>query len=185
MRNALSWLLSILLHIAVALFLLHSVQLEPLFLEKILEVDLTQVEEPEPITPMPEPEPVPMEQPVAEAAEELPAAAPLPMDKTVVLDDAPPLPPEPEPLAEAEPEPEAGPEPEATSDPTDMSTEGWSRENIFGANTVYWTSSRLSPCQDTVLSLTIARSVRRSTHDATASARSGSSVRRGAFDNRA
>ncbi|BDQ34138.1 alpha/beta hydrolase family protein [Pseudodesulfovibrio portus] len=107
MRNALSWLLSILLHVAMALFLLHSVQLEPLFLEKILEVDLTQVEEPEPIIPMPVPEPVPMEQPVAEAAEELPAAAPLPMDKTVVLDDSPPLPPEPEPLAEPEPEPEA------------------------------------------------------------------------------
>ena len=111
MRNALSWLLSILLHIAVAVFLLHSVQLEPLFLEKIMEVDLTQVEEPEPIVPMPEPEPisdpVPMEQSAVENTEELPAAAPLPMDKTVVLDDAPPLPPEPEPLVEAEPEPEA------------------------------------------------------------------------------
>jgi len=107
MRNALSWLLSIFLHIAMAVLLLHSVQLAPLFPEKILEVDLTRVEAPEPVMPVPEPacEPIPMEQPAVESAEELPAAPPLPMDKTVVLDEAPP--PEPEPVAEAEPEPEA------------------------------------------------------------------------------
>ena len=113
MRNALSWLLSILLHIALAIFLMHSVQLEPLFLEKVMEVDLTQVEEPDPIVPMPEPEPlpapVPMEQPATEELEDLPAAPPIPMDKTVVLDDAPPPPPEPAP----DPEPEPEPEPEA------------------------------------------------------------------------
>ncbi|MBG0790385.1 MAG: hypothetical protein H0S80_07810 [Desulfovibrionaceae bacterium] len=110
MRQALSWILSILFHVAVALLLMHSVHLEPLFPEKLLEVDLTQVEEPEEvIQPMPEPvsEPLPMEQPVVESAEDLPAAAPLPMDKTVVLDDAPPPPPEPEPEPAAEPEPEA------------------------------------------------------------------------------
>lgn len=111
MRHALSWLLSILFHIAVAVFLLHSVQLAPLFPEKIMEVDLAQVEAPEPITPvaMPEPPPEPavIGQPESEEPEELPMAAPLPTDKTVVLDNTPPPPPEPEPEPEIEPEPEA------------------------------------------------------------------------------
>ena len=111
MRHALSWLLSILFHITVAVFLMHSVQLEPLFAEKIMEVDLAQMERPEPVTPVtmpePPPEPAAMEQPAPEEPEDLPAAAPLPTDKTVVLDDAPPPPPEPEPEPEIEPEPEA------------------------------------------------------------------------------
>lgn len=110
MRTALSWLLSILLHVALATFLMHSVRLEPLSLEKIMEVDLTQVEKPEPIVPMPEPKPLPapapMKQPVAQESEALPAAPPLPMDKTVVLDDTPPPPPEPEREPVPEPEPD-------------------------------------------------------------------------------
>lgn len=110
MKNALSWLLSILFHAAVVLLLLHSVQLEPLFIEEIMELDLTQVEEPEIIQPMPVPEPLPEPEPMEQAAEEAPeeliAGAPLPLDKTVVLDTPAPAPPEPAPEPEAAPEPE-------------------------------------------------------------------------------
>ncbi|MCJ2165197.1 MULTISPECIES: hypothetical protein [unclassified Pseudodesulfovibrio] len=111
MRKALSWFLSILFHAVLVYGLMQSIDLEPFSLEKLMEVDLAEVQEPEIITPMPAPLPVPPPEPVADQAEteELPAAAPLPMDKTVVLDDSPPPPapaPEPEPVPEPEPEPD-------------------------------------------------------------------------------
>jgi len=110
MRHALSWFLSILFHAILVVGLLQSVDLEPLLPEDIMEVDLTEVEEPQPIIPMPEPQKIPAPEPMAEQTdpEEAPAAAPLPMDKTVVLANELPPPPEPE-LA---PEPEPAPEPD-------------------------------------------------------------------------
>ena len=107
MRHALSWFLSLLFHAILVAGLMHSVHLEPTLLEEILEVDLTEVEEPEPIVAMPEPQIIPApEQILEQAPPEAPSAAvPLPTDKTVVLADEPPPPPEPEP-APPEPEPE-------------------------------------------------------------------------------
>jgi hypothetical protein len=114
MQRALSWTLSILIHVAVAAGLLYSVSLPPPSLEEILEVNLTEVREPQPVIPMPAPPPPPAPKAEAERADELPAAAPLPMDKTVVLDDAPPMP-------EAPPEPEAAPEPVPEADVVEIS----------------------------------------------------------------
>jgi hypothetical protein len=109
MQRALSWALSILFHAVVAAALIHSVGLPDLLPEELMEVNLTEVQEPEPIIPMPMPAPAPEPPPEAklECPDEPPAAAPLPMDKTVVLDDTPP-PPEtaPPPEAEAVPPPE-------------------------------------------------------------------------------
>ncbi|WP_272698659.1 hypothetical protein [Desulfovibrio sp. Fe33] len=107
MQRTLSWALSILFHAVVAVGLLHSVDLPPLPQIELMEVELTDVREPEPIIPMPAPAPAP-EPPAAQPPpDELPAAAPLPMDKTVVLDDAPPeQAPAPEPETAPEPEPE-------------------------------------------------------------------------------
>lgn len=103
MRQTLSWFLSILFHVFVALVLFHAVDMAPLSPEDIMEVDLTQVEAPESevIAQLPKPQPVP--EPVSESLEpEVPiASAPLPMDKTIVLDDTPPSP---EPAPEAVPE---------------------------------------------------------------------------------
>ncbi|BDQ37838.1 hypothetical protein SYK_21980 [Pseudodesulfovibrio nedwellii] len=108
MRHALSWFLSILFHAILVVALLQSVDLEPLLPEDIMQVDLTEVEEPQPITPMPEPQKIPAPDPMAEIAapEEPPMAAPLPMNKTVVLANELPPPPEPELAPEPEPEPD-------------------------------------------------------------------------------
>jgi len=102
----LSWLLSFLLHVTIAVVLLQTIRLEPFDLRDVLEVDLTEVEVPEVISPMPmpsPPEPLAMTTP----SPETPAVpAPLPQDKTIVLDDSPPSSPEPQALAEPEPLPE-------------------------------------------------------------------------------
>ncbi|WP_319582873.1 hypothetical protein [uncultured Pseudodesulfovibrio sp.] len=136
MQRVLSWTLSILFHAVVAVALIHSVDLPDLLPEELMEVNLTEVQEPEPIIPMPAPMPEPPAQAKQQCPEEPPAAAPLPMDKTVVLDDAPqppeaaPAPPtETAPLPESdvveispsktlppEPEPEATPEEELAED---------------------------------------------------------------------
>ncbi|WP_319541528.1 hypothetical protein [uncultured Pseudodesulfovibrio sp.] len=110
MRHALSWLLSLLFHAILVVGLLQSVDLQPLLPEDIMEVDLTEVEEPQPIITMPEPQKIPAPEPMTELADlkEPPAAAPLPMDKTVVLANELPPPPEPEPA----PEPALEPEPD-------------------------------------------------------------------------
>lgn len=101
MRQILSWAFSILFHVFVALALFQTVQLEPFDLREIMEVDLTQVEPPEPIMEMPTPPAVDPEQALAEP--EAPAAtAPLPQDKTIVMADEPPVL---APPVEAEPEP--------------------------------------------------------------------------------
>ncbi|WP_338668666.1 alpha/beta hydrolase family protein [Pseudodesulfovibrio methanolicus] len=109
MQRALSWTLSILFHAVVAVALLNSVSLPPLLPEELMEVNLTEVPEPQPIIPMPAPAPAPEPQAAKECPEVPPAAAPLPMDKTVVLDDAP-QPPETAPPPEAEPAPPAEPD---------------------------------------------------------------------------
>jgi hypothetical protein len=57
MRKALSWFLSILFHAVLVYGLMHSVDMEPLLLEELMEVDLTEVQEPEVITPVPAPMP--------------------------------------------------------------------------------------------------------------------------------
>ena len=105
MRQALSWFLSILFHAVLVVGLLQSVHLETPSLEELMQVDLTEVQEPESVITMPAPMPIPAPEPMAEQAapEELPAAPALPMDQTVTLDDSPP-PPEPEPVPEPEPE---------------------------------------------------------------------------------
>ncbi|NDV18167.1 hypothetical protein GO013_01875 [Pseudodesulfovibrio sp. JC047] len=106
MRHALSWFLSLLFHAILVVTLVQSVELEPLLPEDILEVDLTEIAEPQPIIPMPQPQAIPEPDPTAElAAPEEPAIpAPLPMNKTVVLADEMPPPPEPTPAPEPEPD---------------------------------------------------------------------------------
>ena len=107
MRYA-SWFLSVLLHVTVFTVLMHSIHLRPMELEKLMELDLTQVEPAEEvITPMPTPPPPPpVAAPVPAPVDAPPEAAPLPMDKTLVLADEPVQPAEPEPEpAPAEPEP--------------------------------------------------------------------------------
>ena len=99
MRYA-SWFLSILLHVTVFTVLMQSIHLQPMDLEKLLEVDLTKVEPAEEVvSPMPTPPPPPPVAAPVPAPPEAPAeAAPLPMDKTLVLADEPVQPaPEPEP----------------------------------------------------------------------------------------
>lgn len=93
MRQALSWILSILFHATVALALFHSVDLPTFEPEEILQVDLTEMESPDIITQFPPIQPKPEQTPdPAEPEIPMTAAAPLPMDKTIVLDDAPPAP---------------------------------------------------------------------------------------------
>jgi hypothetical protein len=106
MQRALSWTLSILFHAVVAAALIHSVDLPDLLPEELMEVNLTEVREPESIMPMPAPAPEPPPAASRECPAAPPAAAPLPMDKTVVLDDAPPPETAPPPEAEAVPPPE-------------------------------------------------------------------------------
>ncbi|WP_207263375.1 hypothetical protein [Desulfovibrio sp. Huiquan2017] len=105
MQRALSWTFSILFHAVAAVALLHSASLSPTLPEELMEVNLTEIKEPEPVIPMPMPAPAPATA-KPEGPDELPAPAPLPMDKTVVLDDAPPEPPPP-----AEPDAPSAPEP--------------------------------------------------------------------------
>jgi hypothetical protein len=109
MMRYVSWFLSILLHVTVFTVLMQSITLRPMDLEKLMELDLTQVEPAdEVISPMPAPPPPPpVAAPVPAPPEAPPEAAPLPMDKTLVLADEPVQPAEPEP----EPEPEPGPKP--------------------------------------------------------------------------
>ena len=113
MQRALSWTLSILFHAAVAALLLHTVDLAPLQPEELMEVNLTELQEPQPIVPMPAPVPPPAPAPEQPCPEVPAQAAPLPMDKTVVLDDTPP--------PEAAPAPEAAPEPEPEPDVVEIS----------------------------------------------------------------
>ena len=103
-RNFLSWFLSILLHAVLILALVQTVHLAPLELKEIMEVDLTEMEIPDKVAPLPVPQEVPPIEPDAPAV-----AAPLPMDKTVVFDDSPP---EIVPQAESIPEPEPEPAPD-------------------------------------------------------------------------
>ena len=103
-RNFLSWFLSIILHAALILALVQTVHLAPLELKEIMEVDLTEMEIPDKVAPLPVPQEVPPIEPDAPAV-----AAPLPMDKTVVFDDSPP---EIVPQAESIPEPEPEPAPD-------------------------------------------------------------------------
>jgi len=115
----LSWLLSFTLHVAVALLLIQHVHLPQVDLRELLEVDLVEVERPEPIvTPVPIPEPAPAPRPKPAPAPrpepeppapEPTAAAPLPMDRTIALDAAP-APPEPTPEPAAAPPPAPLPE---------------------------------------------------------------------------
>jgi|GEM_PF-877218 len=109
-----SWLLSIFLHVAVAVLLIQTVHLAPRDLQDLLEVELIDVEQPEEIiqpvplpASLPKPEPIiPEPEPIAS---EPPPAKSLPMDKTIVLDSQPPAPPL-EPVPPAEPKVAAAPE---------------------------------------------------------------------------
>lgn len=104
--RAISWLLSFILHTTLLVVLLHAARLAPLELEEVMEVDLTEMEMPEEVAPLPVPKPVQPE-PIP-APESAPVAAtPLPQDKTIVMADQP-LQPEPPPA----PEPAPAPEPE-------------------------------------------------------------------------
>lgn len=142
----LSWLLSTILHAALLVLFVYSVQLTPMFEPKILELDLAHIEPKPEITPLPKPPsaPVPEPEPVPQPLPQAPAA--LPLDKTVVLDDAPPPPvakperktePEPEPAPEPEPEPEAVPiegeveeEPEKPKVGTDLDKANVRRDHL-------------------------------------------------------
>ncbi|MGE4422468.1 MAG: alpha/beta hydrolase family protein [Pseudodesulfovibrio sp.] len=115
MQRALSWALSILFHAVVAVALLNSVSLPPLSPEELMEVNLTEVPEPQPIIPMPAPAPAPEPEAAKECPDVLPAPAPLPMDKTVVLDDAAP------PEAAPQPAPEDAPAPTPEPDVIEIS----------------------------------------------------------------
>lgn len=103
MRDSLSWSLSILLHVTLILALLQSVHLAPLELKDVMEVDLTEMEVPDDIAPMPMPQEPP---PIDSIEPEAPVvAAPLPQDKTVVIEDSPPeIIPQAEPIPAPEPE---------------------------------------------------------------------------------
>jgi len=120
-RQVSSCLLSLLIHLMVAAVLLHAVRLPSLDLEKVMELDLTRMEEPEIVVPMPAPPPsVAVPEPLPPDA--VVAPAPLSTDKTIVLDDSPPeqVPPEavPAEVAEAEsPEPEVAVEPASGPEP--------------------------------------------------------------------
>ncbi|MDC0335989.1 hypothetical protein OAN24_03720 [Pseudodesulfovibrio sp.] len=104
----LSWLLSLTLHLTVLVILFQTINLAPLDLKDVMEVDLSKMEVPEAMKPElsnlkipPPPEMPPV--PVPDDAPAVPA--PLPMDKTVVLGQpkstpVPPPPPEPAPLPE-------------------------------------------------------------------------------------
>jgi len=106
MQRSLSWLFSLLFHVILVTMLFQTVHFTPFELEEIMEVDLVEMEKPEPIAHMPVPQKIPSPEP---AAPEIPAvAAPLPLDKTVVLDDSPP-----EPTPPSEPAPALEPEPKA------------------------------------------------------------------------
>jgi hypothetical protein len=109
--------------------LIQAVRLAPLELEDIMELDLTEMQAPEPesvVAALPEPPPEPSPAPCEPA--EPPAPLPLPMDKTVILDDASSAPPAPEPppFAASAPQPEVveispvktlEPEPETMAEP--------------------------------------------------------------------
>jgi len=103
-----SWFLSFLLHATLLVVLFQTIHLTPLTLEDVMKVDLTEMEVPKEVAPMPVPQPIPeLPLEVAEPAGNI-TPTPLPQDKTIVLDDSPPAP-EP-PVIEQTPLP--APEPE-------------------------------------------------------------------------
>ena len=107
MRQSLSWILSIIFHIIVVVVLFQAVHLEPFELEDVMEVDLSEMDMPDPIASMPVPVEAP-EPPPEPIEQEKPAAeVPLPENKTVVIDDSPPEPsPPPEQALAPAPEPD-------------------------------------------------------------------------------
>ncbi|MFH1912976.1 MAG: hypothetical protein ABIK45_01705 [Pseudomonadota bacterium] len=111
--RALSLILSLLLHAALATVLIQTLYLGRPLPPELMELDLTTLAEPV-VMPIPAPVPAPIPAPPpAEPEGPEPVAQVLPMDKTILLDDAaalPPTPPEPaapEPAAPAEPEAQA------------------------------------------------------------------------------
>ncbi|CCH49720.1 alpha/beta hydrolase [Pseudodesulfovibrio piezophilus] len=86
-----SWFLSLFLHIGMALFLAQAIRMVPPKLPDIMEVELTELETPTVIVPLPalsQPESplIPLQDRPSESVR------PLPADKTVILDDDRPLP---------------------------------------------------------------------------------------------
>jgi dienelactone hydrolase len=102
--RALSWLLSIILHTTLFVVLLHAARLAPLELAEVMELDLTEMETPEIVAPLPVPKPI-QATPVPQPETGPVAATPLPQDKTIVMADEPVQPAEALPAEPPAPEP--------------------------------------------------------------------------------
>jgi dienelactone hydrolase len=112
--RALSWLLSLFLHAALAAVLIQTMHMARPDPAELMELDLTELAAPVPeevITPLPAPAPPPEPEPLPEQADTA-GPPPLPMDRTIVLDDAP-QPPAPQPRTSPAPEAATAPQPPA------------------------------------------------------------------------